>query len=329
MMDFSYARPADLAAAGAALAAGGMALGGGTGLLDLAKLGVARPVAVVDLTRLPGLDAIQVSETEARIGALVKMSRLAAHPAMRAALPAVGQALLASASPQIRNMATIGGNLLQRTRCAYFRDAAVGSCNRRNPGSGCAAVGGVTRGHALLGVSPHCIATHPGDLAVALVAFDAVVETWSPNGQRLLSVHDFFLLPGATPGQEFALAPGEIVTGLRIPLAPVARQARYVKLRDRASYEFAAASLAAGMSLGVDGRIADLRLALGGVATIPWRARSVEAALIGEHPTPAAIAAAAALAMREAEPQPDNRHKLALVPALIERTLTDMVGEPA
>ncbi|WP_159994455.1 xanthine dehydrogenase family protein subunit M [Roseomonas sp. 18066] len=329
MMDFSYMRPASLEAAGAGLASGGTLLGGGTGLLDLARLGIAQPQAVIDLTRLPGLDRIEVTGTEARIGALIKMSRLAAHPAMRAALPAVGQSLLASASPQIRNMATIGGNLLQRTRCAYFRDASFGSCNRRNPGSGCAAIGGVTRGHALLGTSAHCIATHPGDLAVALVALDAVVETWSPDGPRALSIHDFFLAPGATPEKEFALASGDIVTGLRIPLAPAAQRARYVKLRDRASYEFAAASIAAGLSLTDDGRVADIRIALGGVATIPWRARAVEAALRGQRPTPAAIAAAAALAMREAEPQHDNRHKLALVPALIERTLTEMIGDAA
>ncbi|WP_419897535.1 FAD binding domain-containing protein [Roseomonas sp. USHLN139] len=329
MMDFSYHRPADLAAAGAAVAAGGTPLGGGTGLLDLARLGVARPRAVVDLSRLPGLDAIELTDTEARIGATVTMSRLAAHPAIRAALPAIGQALLASASPQIRNMATIGGNLLQRTRCAYFRDPSFDACNRRNPGSGCAAIGGVTRGHALLGTSAHCIATHPGDLAVALVACDAVLECWSPEGQRALPLHDLYRLPGATPDREFALAPADIITGLRIPLTPAARRARYVKLRDRASYEFAAASLAAGITLDADGRVADLRVALGGVATIPWRARAVEAALIGERPTPAAIAAAAALAVREAEPQPDNRHKLALVPALIERTLEELLGDAA
>lgn len=328
MRDFAYHRAATLEEARQHAAAPGTTLlAGGTSLLDLAKCRVAQPERVADITRLPGLEEIRAEEGGLHLGALVRMARAARHPALRAACPAAAEALALSASAQIRNMATLGGNLLQKTRCAYYRDPAnFAACNRRSPGSGCAALDGATHNHALLGGSAACIATYPGDFAVALAAFDAVVET----GTRWMPVADFFLLPGDTPQREFALEPGEVITALCIPDSAAARRSTYLKLRDRASYEFASVSVAAGLALGADGRIAALRLALGGVATIPWRLRAVEAALIGEIPTPALLREASALAMRGAAPRADNRHKLALAPRLVHRAIEQLLqGEAA
>ncbi|EHM03209.1 FAD binding domain in molybdopterin dehydrogenase [Acetobacteraceae bacterium AT-5844] len=327
MRDFAYHRAATLDEARALIVNSGSAiLAGGTTLLDLAKCQVARPAQVVDITRLPGLGDIRADAEALHLGALVRMAQAAGDPAVRAACPAVAEALALSASAQIRNMATLGGNLLQRTRCAYFRDpASYPDCNKREPGSGCAAQGGVTRGHALLGTSEACIATHPGDLAVTLVAFDAVVEI----GTRWMRAVDFFLTPGDRPDREFALDPGEMVTALCIPASEAARRSTYLKLRDRASYEFASLSVAAGLERAADGTISALHLALGGIATVPWRLHAVEEALIGQQPTSGAVREASLLAIQGAEAREDNRHKLDLAPRLVQRAIEQLLGEVA
>src|SRR5215475_698688 len=301
MRAFSYQRAGSLTEAREAAAAGAMLLAGGTTLLDLAKCGVADPARVVDVTHLRGLDAIRVDDAGARIGALAKMSRVADDPAIRSHFPAIAEALSQAASAQIRNMASMGGNLLQRTRCPYFRDpTSFPACNKRAAGSGCSAIGGVTRNHAILGTSESCIATYPGDLAVALTAFDAVVHL----GDRQIAIDDFFLLPGDTPEREHAIAPGEVITAISIPASAAARRSTYLKVRDRQSYEFAAASAAVGLALEADGRtIRDVRVALGGVATKPWRAREVEAVLRGKKLEPNTVARASRLAVESAVDQ--------------------------
>jgi xanthine dehydrogenase YagS FAD-binding subunit len=322
MRDFDYQRATTTEGARHALLASGMLLAGGTSLLDLAKCGVAQPASVIDITRIPGMDAISVDANGALIGALATMSRVAADAEMRTQFPAVTEALSQAASPQIRNMASIGGNLMQRTRCSYFRDPATfPACNKRAPGSGCAALGGVTRNHAVLGASAACIATYPGDLAVALVAFDAVVLF----GTREMAAEDFFLVPGTTPDREHALQPGEMITAIRIPSSAAARHSVYLKVRDRQSYDFAAASAAVGLELEADRRtIRDIRVALGGVATKPWRARNVEAALRGKALEPAAVQRASLLAVEGAVDQGGNRFKIDLAPRVVARAILQM-----
>ena len=327
MRDFSYHRassPDDARQAGAAT--GAMLLAGGTTLLDLAKCGVAAPERVIDITHLKGLDAIRLDAEGALIGALAKMSHVADDPAIRANFPAIAEALAQSASAQIRNMASMGGNLMQRTRCAYFRDpAAFPACNKRSPGSGCSAIGGVTRNHAVLGTSDSCIATYPGDLAVALTAFDAVIHL----GERRVPVEDFFLLPAATPDREHAIAPGEMITAIAIPASPAAQRSTYLKVRDRQSYEFAAASAAVGIAFEADGRtVQDIRVALGGVATKPWRARSVEAALRGKPLAGEAVVRASRLAVEGAVDRGANRFKIDLAPRVVARAILSL-GEKA
>ncbi|QIG50533.1 xanthine dehydrogenase family protein subunit M [Nordella sp. HKS 07] len=325
MRDFDYTRAASLAEARMiAGEPGAMLLAGGTTLLDLAKCGVAAPTKVVDITYLTGLDAIKVDQQGAYIGALAKLSHVADAAAVRENYPAVSESLWQAASAQLRNMATIGGNLLQRTRCAYFRDPqAFPSCNKRHPGSGCAAIGGLTRNHAVLGTSKVCIATNPGDLAVALSAFDAVVHL----GDRRVAIEEFFLLPGMTPEREHALEPGEVITAVTIPASNAARRSTYLKVRDRQSYEFAAASAAVGIELAADGRtIRDLRVALGGVATKPWRAREVEKALIGQTLEVEAVKRASLLAMTGAVAQGDNHYKIELAPRIVARAILKVGG---
>jgi xanthine dehydrogenase YagS FAD-binding subunit len=326
MRDFSYQRATTVAAARQALAASGMLLAGGTSLLDLAKCGIAQPARVVDITRIPGLDAISIGADAVVIGALATMSRVAGDVDMRSQFPAVTGALSQAASPQIRNMASIAGNLMQRTRCCYFRDSATfPACNKRDPGTGCAAIGGVTRNHAVLGTSAACIATYPGDLAVALVAFDAVILL----GNREVTAEDFFLLPGTTPEREHALEPDEMITAIRIPFSAAARRSVYLKVRDRQSYEFAAASAAVGLALEPDGRtIRDIRVALGGVASKPWRAHGVEAALRGQALEPAAVQRASLLAVEGAVDHGANRFKIDLAPRIVARAILQM-GEVA
>ncbi|RCW83096.1 FAD binding domain-containing protein [Phyllobacterium bourgognense] len=320
MRDFSYLRAGsvDEALSAAAMPAT-MLLAGGTTLLDLAKCGVNAPERVVDITHLKGLDAIRVDAEGAFIGALAKMSRVAADPAILAEFPAVSEALWQAASAQIRNMATIGGNLLQRTRCAYFRDpASFPACNKRVPGSGCSAMEGVNRGHAVLGTSDACIATYPGDLAAALVAFDAIVHL----GERKVPVDDFFLLPGTTPHKEHAMQAGEMITAITIPASPAARHSSYLKVRDRQSYEFASASAAVGIEFEADHEtIRDIRIGLGGVATKPWRARAVEDALRGKVLEPDTIKNASRLAVESAIAHGGNHYKIELAPRVVERAI--------
>jgi xanthine dehydrogenase YagS FAD-binding subunit len=325
MKEFSYLRASSAdQAREAAARQGAMVIAGGTTLLDLAKCGIAAPETVVDITFLSGLDAISSTETGVTIGALAKMSEVAEHRVIREAFPAISQSLSLAASAQLRNMATIGGNLLQRTRCPYFRDPAVfTACNKREPGSGCSAIGGMTRNHAVLGTSEHCIAVNPGDLAVALVAFDAVIHL----GVRQIAVDDFFLAPVNTPQLEHKIERGELITAIFIPASQAARGSIYLKVRDRQSYEFAAASAAVGLELEEDGKtIRDLRVALGGVATKPWRARAVERALIGKTIEPAAIAKASVLAIEGAIDHGANRYKIDLAPRVVARAIERLGG---
>ncbi|MER8752916.1 xanthine dehydrogenase family protein subunit M [Mesorhizobium sp. M1050] len=327
MRDFSYLRASSVdAARQAAALPGAMLFAGGTTLIDLAKCGVAEPETLVDITHLKGLNGVELNERGATIGALAKMSHVADHDGIRSRFPAVSEALWQAASAQIRNMATIGGNLMQRTRCPYFRDPAnFPACNKREPGSGCSAIGGVTRGHAVLGTSEACIAMYPGDLAVALVAFDAIVHL----GGRQVPVDDFFLLPGTTPNKEHAIEPGEMITAIEIPGSASGRRSTYLKIRDRQSYEFAAASAAVGVEFEADGRtIRDLRVALGGVATKPWRAKAVEDALKGKALEPDAVRAASLLAIEGAVDHGANHYKLELAPRVVARAILKM-GETA
>ncbi|UVK37768.1 xanthine dehydrogenase family protein subunit M [Mesorhizobium sp. AR10] len=327
MRDFSYLRAGSVdAARQAAALPGAMLLAGGTTLVDLAKCGVAEPETIVDITHLRGLDVITVDERSATIGALAKMSSIADHADIKSRFPAVSEALWQAASPQIRNMATIGGNLMQRTRCPYFRDPEnFPACNKRSPGSGCSAIGGVTRGHAVLGTSEACIAMYPGDLAVALVAFGATIHL----GDRQMAVDDFFLLPGTTPGREHAIQPGEVITAVSIPASAAAARSTYLKVRDRQSYEFAAASAAVGIEFDADGRtIRDLRVALGGVATKPWRARAVEDALKGKVLEANTVRRASLLAVEGAVDHGANHYKIELAPRVVARAIIKM-GETA
>lgn len=327
MRDFSYLRAGSVdAAREAAALPGAMLLAGGTTLVDLAKCGVAEPETVVDITHLTGLDTIVIDGRGAMVGALARMSTVADHAGIRSGFPAVSEALWQAASAQLRNMATIGGNLMQRTRCPYFRDPSnFPACNKRSPGSGCSAIGGVTRGHAVLGTSEACIATYPGDLAVALVAFDAIVHL----GDRQIAVDNFFLLPGSTPDNEHAIEPGEVITAIGIPASAAARRSTYLKVRDRQSYEFAAASAAVGVEFEADGRtIRDLRVALGGVATKPWRARAVEEALKGKVLEPEVVRQASLLAVEGAVDHGANHYKIQLAPRVVARAILKM-GETA
>jgi xanthine dehydrogenase YagS FAD-binding subunit len=240
----------------------------------------------------------------------------------------VSQALDQGASPQLRNMATIGGNLLQRTRCSYFRDPAYSACNKRDPGLGCAAMDGENRGHAVLGTSDACIATNPSDLAVALVALDAVVRTRGPDGQRAFPIDEFFLLPADSPHREHPLAWGELITAIEVPGSPVAQRSGYVKVRDRESYEFAAASAAAGLDVAADGTIRAAAVALGGVATKPWREPTVEAALVGRRANERAFGEAASLAALGARPRRHNAYKVELARRTVARALAIVAAEP-
>ena len=299
---------------------------GGTTLIDLMRLGVMSPTRLLDINHLP-LAQIEETAKGLSIGALVRNSDLAYHPVVRARYPVLSQALLSGASPQLRNMATTAGNLMQRTRCSYFRDVGVAACNKRNPGSGCAAYDGFARQHAVLGGSRDCIAVHPSDMCVALVALDAVVHVRGHYGgagaevtERAIPIADFHLLPGTTPQRETAIGPGELITGVTVPARPFAARSAYVKARDRASYAFALAS--AAVALHVEGgTIRAARVALGGVATKPWRSHEAEQALEGQAATDAAFERAAAAALAGAQPRPDNRFKVPLARAALVRAL--------
>lgn len=321
MRPFQYLRPADEHAAVAAASAEGAAvLGGGTCLVDLMKLDVMAPISVVDVKALPYAAVEDAPGGGLRIGALVRNSDLAYHPAVRERYPVLSEALLAGASPQLRNMATVGGNLMQRTRCSYFRDIGVGACNKRNPSSGCAALDGHHRMHAVLGVSPSCIAVHPSDMCVAMTALDAVVHVRGPSGDRDIPIVDFHRLPGDRPDLETALGRGEIITHVALPASPFAARSRYVKVRDRASYAFALASAAVCLDLAGD-MVRAARVALGGVGTKPWRSRQAEAALVGKAAHVAVFRAAAAAALAGATPRPGNAFKVTLAQRTLVRAL--------
>ena len=295
-------------------------LAGGTTEVDLVRLGVVHPDLLVDINELPLGGIEDLPGGGLRIGALARMSDAARAPSVRERYPAVSEALLLGASEQLRNMASMGGNLCQRVRCPYFRDN-VSPCNKREPGSGCSALEGLNRGHAILGTSEHCIATHPSDLAVTLVAFDAVVRTAGPRGPRAIAIDDFYLLPGDTPEVEHPLEHGELITAIDLPPLEIARRSLYVKFRDRQSYEFALVSVAAAVEVR-DGLIADVRLALGGVGTKPWRARRAEAELIGAPATVDGFRSAAAAELEPAEPGEHNAFKVELAQRAIVRALS-------
>ncbi len=298
-------------------------IAGGTTLIDLMKLEVMNPSRLVDLNSLP-MRGITIDDKELRIGALEKMSAVAANPIVATNYPMISEALLQSASPQIRNMASIGGNLLQRTRCGYFRDTST-PCNKREPGTGCSAINGENRMHAIFGTSESCVATHPSDLAVALVALDASIRLQSAQGYRLLKLEDFYLLPGQTPEKENQLQPGEIITEITVPRLPLARKSTYVKVRDRASYEFALTSAAVGLELD-SATIRDARVAVGGVGTKPWNLPEVRQALIGKQLSEEVFRAAAKLAVEGARPLRDNGFKIHLVQLTIIRALMNLGG---
>lgn len=323
MRTFEYLRAEDAATAFAEAARPETRfLAGGTTLIDLMKLNVERPARVVDITRLSGLDTIEVSADVIRIGALAKMSKVADHADIKEAAPVLSESLWRAASAQLRNMASIGGNLMQRTRCTYFRDpGAYSNCNKRNPGSGCAALDGANRNHAVLGTSDACIAVYPGDFAVSLVAFDATVLVRG-SVERRIPIDAFYLLPGQTPHLEHQLAPGEMIVGIEIPRSAALKRSHYLKVRDRASYEFAAASAAVGIEMEADGKtIRDVRIAVGGVATKPWRLRAVEDALKGKILDEATLRTAAAAAVDGAKASGHNAFKIELAPKVVARAL--------
>jgi xanthine dehydrogenase YagS FAD-binding subunit len=329
VIPFEYQRAEDARSAVTAVATRPDAafLGAGTNLVDHMKLGVAHPELLVDVTHLP-YDTIEpLDDGGVRIGAMVRNSDLAADPGIRQRYPAVSGALLAGASGQLRNLATTGGNLLQRTRCVYFQDVTT-PCNKREPGSGCSAIEGYTRDHAILGASQHCVAVHPSDLAVALTAMDALVWVLAPDGTRAIPIIDFFRFPGDEPQRDTVLEHGELMTAVDLPELPMAAHSVYRKVRDRASYAFALVSVAAAIDVA-DGVIRDLRLALGGVAHKPWRAVDAEDALRGTPATEAAFREAADAELATAQPLRDNAFKVPMVRNLLTSVLRELAGGSA
>jgi len=286
-------------------------LAGGTTLVDLMRLNVEQPVAVLDITRIPDLNYIDTQEPDALVfGALARMSDVADNPVVRRDYPILSESLWRAASQQLRNMASVGGNLLQRTRCAYFRDPQY-PCNKREPGSGCSALDGINRGHAVLGASDQCIAVYPGDLAIALVALDASIDVQSTAGRRTLKVADLHREPGRTPNLETALRPDELILRIRVPKSRLGKASTYLKIRDRESYAFAIAS--AAVALDMDGDVVrDARIAVGGLATRPWRAQVAEQSLVGKTLTEAAAAQAGRLALQGAVTRPQNAFRVEL-----------------
>jgi xanthine dehydrogenase YagS FAD-binding subunit len=329
MREFGYQRASDVAGAVALLGADPdtRLLGGGTNLVDLMKTGVERPARLIDIRGLPLDDIESTPEGGLRIGATVTNGDLAAHPEVRRRYPALAQAVLAGASGQLRNMATVGGNLLQRTRCGYFADITQ-PCNKRVPGSGCPAVEGEHHNHAVLGASEHCVAVHPSDMAVALTAFDAVVHYETGAGPGALPLGEFYLPVGDTPHRETALPPGALITGVVLPPVPTAVNSRYRKVRERASYAFAIGSVAAALDIQ-DGVVRDARLALGAVASRPWRALAAERVLTGAPAGAETYAAAADAELTAARPLPHNAYKVTLLRNLVVAVLTELAEEAA
>ena len=327
MQPFTYQRVDSVAGARAALLEHPDArmIAGGTTLLDLMKAGVEQPGVVIDINRLP-LATIDVSPQRVRIGALVKNSDVADDPTILREFPMLAQALAAGASGQLRNMATVGGNLLQRTRCSYFRDN-ISRCNKRVPGSGCAAIGGVNRMHAVLGTSDACIATNPSDMNVALAALDARIIVMRAGGEARLTFDEFYRLPEETPERETVLERGDVITAVELEPAALYRQSLYLKLRDRASYEFALVSAAVALEFNAEGAIARSSVALGGVGTVPWRAREAERVLDGAQPTNDVFRLAADMALAGAKPSTQNGFKIELAKRALVRALQTLAGD--
>ncbi len=315
MHPFTYSKPTTVAEAVRTIAAGGVGtrfLAGGTTLFDLMKLNVEMPASVVDITAIKALQAFDTSgRRELVFGALARMSDVSADARLVKDYPALSESLWKAASQQLRNMATMGGNLLQRTRCAYFRGGEPFACNKRRPGSGCSALDGVDRGHALLGGSDACIAAYPGDLAIALAAFDAVVDVQGPKGQRTIPIEAFHREPGSTPHIETSLQPSELILRIRVPATPLGRASTYHKIRDRESYAFALASTAVAVRMDGD-VVREARIALGGVATRPWRAREAEQSLVGKPLTAESARAAGDIALRPAKAGHHNGFRIEL-----------------
>ena len=313
MRPFTYTRPAEAQEAISALAANNQAkfLGGGTNLIDLMKMGVEAPTQLIDVNRLPLTQIEPLPDGGVRIGGLARNSDVAEHPLVVQRFPVLAEALLAGASPQLRNLATTGGNLLQRTRCYYFYDPAFPQCNKRNPGSGCGALNGYNRIHAVLGQSERCIATNPSDMNVALAALEAVVQVQGPKGSRSIPIADFHRLPGDTPNVDTNLSTDELITAVDLPALPFATRSHYVKLRDRASYAFALVSVAAALDLQ-NGKINAARVALGGVAHKPWRAQKAEQLLIGKSADEQTFRAAAEAELAAAKGYRHNSFKIEL-----------------
>ena len=327
MTPFIYHRAGDPADAHRLAAPGGKYLGGGTNLVDLMRETIETPSALIDVTGLPS--AIEEHEGGLRIGAAARNTAVAEHRLVRTRYPLLARAILAGASGQIRNMATVGGNILQRTRCAYFYDDAA-DCNKREPGAGCDAIDGFNRIHAILGGSPSCVATHPSDMCVALAALDATVELQGGAGSRSVKLTELHRLPGGQPQIETALEPGELITAVTIPALPWATRSTYRKVRDRSSYAFALVSVAAAIDLGEDGTVRDVRLALGGVAPKPWRAFRAEDALRGKQATEAAFHAAAEAELADASALKHNGFKIELAKRTIAAVLAGLQkGEAA
>lgn len=327
MRPFDYRRGEDVegAIALAASTPGARFLGGGTNLVDHMRLGLESPDLLVDVSRLP-LDAIEdLPDGGVRIGATVRNSDLAADPRVRERYPVLSRALLSGASGQLRNLATTGGNLLQRTRCPYFQDVTT-ACNKREPGSGCSAIGGHTRDQAVIGASDQCVAVHPSDMAVGLLALDAVVRVDGPGGPREIPLADFHRLPGDRPEQDTVLEQGELITAVDLPASPFARRSEYRKVRDRASFAFALVSVAAAVHLD-EGRIADLRIACGGIAHKPWRAYTAEDVLRGRVPDEATLVEAAEAELIDATPLPGNGFKIPMLRRTMVAVLRGLTEE--
>ncbi|MER7394681.1 xanthine dehydrogenase family protein subunit M [Streptomyces sp. NPDC000151] len=303
---------------------GGRYIAGGTTLVDLMRETVERPETLVDITGLPLREVTVTERGGLRLGALVRMAEAAAHPTVRALYPVVCEALELSASAQLRNMATLGGNIMQRTRCTYFRDVTA-DCNKRAPGSGCAALKGYNRTHAILGTSDSCVATHPSDVAVAFAALEATVHLLGPDGERRVPFADFLLRPGSTPDREQAVRKGELIAAVEIPAHPRPLKSGYLKVRDRQSYEFALTSAAVAVHVR-GGVIREARVAAGGVGTVPWKLPAVERRLLGERPSEALWAAAAEGAADGARPLEHNRFKVELLKRTVERQLRIVGG---
>ncbi|MEV6446514.1 xanthine dehydrogenase family protein subunit M [Amycolatopsis sp. NPDC051716] len=324
MEPFSYTKVSDIRAAIAAGQRGGRFIAGGTTLVDLMRETVERPDSLVDIGPLPLTGTTATPGGGLRIGALVRMADAAADPRVRSAFPVVSEALELSASAQLRTMATIGGNIMQRTRCSYFRDVTA-NCNKREPGSGCAALEGYNRGHAILGGSDACVATHPSDLAVAFAALEASVHLEGPGGTRTVPFAGFLLRPGSTPDREQALRPGELITAVELPALPRPLRSGYLKVRDRQSYEFALTSAAIALHIQ-GGVIRAAKVAAGGVGTVPWKLPAVEQHLLGKRPSESLWAEAAQRAADGARPLRHNGFKVALLERTVERQLRVVGG---